>query len=91
MILTDNGPLTIRDRLDGASQPLFGRALTEMELLVLDLRSLGYSALQIAHRLGRAESTIKNHSKAVLGKTGAPNMTRAAVLYVEALAPRLNG
>lgn len=43
----------------------------------------GYSNREIAHALGTAEGTIKNHVSNVLSKFGVPDRTRAVLKALE--------
>jgi len=58
--------------------------LTEREVEVVRLMSGGYSNREIAHALGAAEGTIKNHVSSILGKLGVRDRTRAVLKALEA-------
>ena len=58
--------------------------LTDRELEVVRLMSGGYSNKEIAHALGTAEGTIKNHVSSILSKFGARDRTRAVLKALEA-------
>jgi DNA-binding NarL/FixJ family response regulator len=58
--------------------------LTERELEVVRLMSGGYSNKEIAHALGTAEGTIKNHVSSILAKFGVRDRTRAVLKALEA-------
>ena len=58
-------------------------ALTEREREVVRLMAGGYSNKEIAHALGTAEGTIKNHVSSILGKLGARDRTRAVLKALE--------
>jgi DNA-binding NarL/FixJ family response regulator len=58
--------------------------LTEREVEVVRLMSGGYSNKEIAHALGAAEGTIKNHVSSILGKLGVRDRTRAVLKALEA-------
>ena len=58
--------------------------LTEREVEVVRLMSGGYSNKEIAHALGTAEGTIKNHVSNILAKLGARDRTRAVLKALEA-------
>ena len=58
--------------------------LTERELEVVRLMSGGYSNKEIAHALGTAEGTIKNHVSNILAKFGVRDRTRAVLKALEA-------
>jgi DNA-binding NarL/FixJ family response regulator len=58
--------------------------LTARELEVVRLMAGGYSNKEIAHALGTAEGTIKNHVSSVLAKLGARDRTRAVLKALEA-------
>jgi DNA-binding NarL/FixJ family response regulator len=58
--------------------------LTEREVEVVRLMSGGYSNKEIAHALGTAEGTIKNHVSSILGKLGVRDRTRAVLKALEA-------
>ena len=57
--------------------------LTAREVEVVRLMSGGYSNREIAHALGTAEGTVKNHVSSVLGKLGARDRTRAVLKALE--------
>lgn len=58
--------------------------LTDRELEVVRLMAGGYSNKEIAHALGTAEGTIKNHVSSILAKFGARDRTRAVLKALEA-------
>jgi len=58
-------------------------ALTEREREVVRLMAGGYSNKEIAHALGTAEGTIKNHVSNILIKLGARDRTRAVLKALE--------
>lgn len=63
--------------------------LTEREQAVLALVCQGLSNAQVAERLLVAESTVKSHVKAVLGKTGCRNRVELVVhAFTTGLLPR---
>jgi len=66
---------------EGACPPT--EHLTERELEVVRLMSGGYSNKEIAHALGTAEGTIKNHVSSILAKLGARDRTRAVLKALE--------
>jgi two-component system NarL family response regulator len=55
-----------------------GPGLTPREHEVLTLIVRGYGNKQIAHELGIAEYTVKNHVKNILDKLGVQDRTEAA-------------
>jgi DNA-binding NarL/FixJ family response regulator len=57
--------------------------LTDRELEVVRLMSGGYSNKEIAHALGTAEGTIKNHVSNILAKLGVRDRTRAVLKALE--------
>ena len=57
--------------------------LTDRELEVVRLMSGGYSNKEIAHALGTAEGTIKNHVSSILAKFGVRDRTRAVLKALE--------
>jgi DNA-binding NarL/FixJ family response regulator len=57
--------------------------LTERETEVVRLMSAGYSNREIAHALGTAEGTIKNHVSSILAKFGVRDRTRAVLKALE--------
>jgi two-component system, NarL family, response regulator LiaR len=61
--------------------------LTPREREVLELIGRGYSNKRIAHELGAAEKTVKNHVSHVLAKLGVADRTQAA-LYASRLSRR---
>jgi DNA-binding NarL/FixJ family response regulator len=58
--------------------------LTRREAEVVRLMAGGYSNKEIAHALGTAEGTIKNHVSSVLAKFGVRDRTRAVLKALEA-------
>lgn len=58
--------------------------LTRREAEVVRLMAGGYSNKEIAHALGTAEGTIKNHVSSILAKFGVRDRTRAALKALEA-------
>jgi DNA-binding NarL/FixJ family response regulator len=58
--------------------------LTTRELDVVRLMSGGYSNKEIAHALGTAQGTIKNHVSSILAKLGVRDRTRAVLKALEA-------
>ena len=58
--------------------------LTARELEVVRLMAGGYSNKEIAHALGTAEGTIKNHVSSILAKFGVRDRTRAVLKALEA-------
>jgi DNA-binding NarL/FixJ family response regulator len=77
----------ITERLLRASPPprtlASSERLTDRELEVVRLMSGGYSNKEIAHALGTAEGTIKNHVSSILGKFGVRDRTRAVLKALE--------
>jgi hypothetical protein len=63
-----------------AAPVLFAAALRRPRPLLL----LGESAAAIAHALGTAEGTIKNHVSSILAKFGVRDRTRAVLKALEA-------
>ena len=57
--------------------------LTARELEVVRLMAGGYSNKEIAHALGTAEGTIKNHASSILSKLGVRDRTRAVLKALE--------
>lgn len=57
--------------------------LTAREAEVVRLMAGGYSNREIAHALGTAEGTIKNHVSNILAKFGARDRTRAVLKALE--------
>jgi DNA-binding NarL/FixJ family response regulator len=62
---------------------LASERLTERELEVVRLMAGGFSNKEIAHALGTAEGTIKNHVSNLLAKLGARDRTRAVLRALE--------
>lgn len=58
-------------------------ALTDRETEVVRLMAGGFSNKEIAHALGTAEGTIKNHVSNILAKLGARDRTRAVLRALE--------
>jgi len=59
-------------------------ALTAREVEVVRLMAGGYSNKEIAHALGTADGTIKNHVSSILSKFGVRDRTRAVLKALEA-------
>jgi DNA-binding NarL/FixJ family response regulator len=57
--------------------------LTDREVEVVRLMAGGFSNKEIAHALGTAEGTIKNHVSSILSKLGARDRTRAVLRALE--------
>ncbi len=57
--------------------------LTERELDVLQLVAEGLSNREIGERLFISANTAANHVRSILGKTDAPNRTKAAIFAAE--------
>ena len=57
--------------------------LSAREIEVLELVVEGLSNKQIAHRLGIADTTAKNHVKNILGKLNAQDRTQAATAAIQ--------
>jgi DNA-binding NarL/FixJ family response regulator len=57
--------------------------LTKREAEVVRLMAGGYSNKEIAHALGTAEGTIKNHVSSILAKFGVRDRTRAVLKALE--------
>jgi DNA-binding NarL/FixJ family response regulator len=73
------------DRLRNAFESLPSPdPLTEREIEVVRLMAGGYSNREIAHALGTAEGTIKNHVSSILSKMGVRDRTRAVLKALEA-------
>ncbi len=62
---------------------LASERLTEREVEVVRLMAGGFSNKEIAHALGTAEGTIKNHVSSILAKLGARDRTRAVLRALE--------
>ncbi|HEY2093737.1 MAG TPA: response regulator transcription factor [Thermoanaerobaculia bacterium] len=60
-----------------------GDQLTDRETEVVRLMAGGFSNKEIAHALGTAEGTIKNHVSNILAKLGARDRTRAVLRALE--------
>ncbi|HVT15948.1 MAG TPA: response regulator transcription factor [Thermoanaerobaculia bacterium] len=72
-----------RDRVHvEAHRPI--ERLTGREVEVVRLMAGGYSNKEIAHALGTAEGTIKNHVSSILAKFGVRDRTRAVLKALEA-------
>ena len=70
----------VRRDFDALSPP---DPLTKRELEILRLMAGGYSNKEIAHALGTAEGTIKNHASSILSKLGVRDRTRAVLKALE--------
>jgi two-component system NarL family response regulator len=57
--------------------------LSAREVEVLELMVQGLSNKQIAHRLGLADTTAKNHVKSILGKLNVQDRTQAATAAIQ--------
>jgi len=57
--------------------------LTKREVEILRLMAGGFSNREIAHALGTAEGTIKNHASSILSKLGVRDRTRAVLKALE--------
>lgn len=57
--------------------------LTDREREVVRLMAGGYSNKEIAHALGTAEGTVKNHVSSILSKLGVRDRTRAVLKALE--------
>ena len=57
--------------------------LTPRETEVLRLMAGGFSNREIAHALGTAEGTVKNHASTILSKLGVRDRTRAVLRALE--------
>jgi DNA-binding CsgD family transcriptional regulator len=57
--------------------------VTEREVEVVRLITGGYSNREIAHALGTAERTLKNHVSSILAKLGVCDSTRAVLKALE--------
>jgi DNA-binding NarL/FixJ family response regulator len=75
--------LRIADRVHVATDAPIER-LTGREVEVVRLMAGGYSNREIAHALGTAEGTIKNHVSSILAKLGVRDRTRAVLKALEA-------
>ena len=70
----------VRRDFDALSPP---DPLTRREVEILRLMAGGYSNREIAHALGTAEGTIKNHASSILSKLGVRDRTRAVLKALE--------
>jgi DNA-binding NarL/FixJ family response regulator len=75
--------LRVADRVHVATDTPSER-LTGREVEVVRLMAGGYSNKEIAHALGTAEGTIKNHVSSILAKLGVRDRTRAVLKALEA-------
>jgi DNA-binding NarL/FixJ family response regulator len=66
-----------------AATQLTNDRLTDREVEVVRLMAGGFSNKEIAHALGTAEGTIKNHVSNILAKLGARDRTRAVLRALE--------
>ncbi len=66
-----------------AAPPPASERLTDREVEVVRLMAGGFSNKEIAHALGTAEGTIKNHVSNILMKLGARDRTRAVLRALE--------
>ncbi|HYM59358.1 MAG TPA: response regulator transcription factor [Thermoanaerobaculia bacterium] len=74
--------LRVADALPRPTHALV-ESLTERELQVVRLMAGGCSNKEIAHALGTAEGTVKNHVSSILGKLDARDRTRAVLRALE--------
>jgi DNA-binding NarL/FixJ family response regulator len=70
-------------RAPPAGPPPTSERLTDREVEVVRLMAGGFSNKEIAHALGTAEGTIKNHVSNILLKLGARDRTRAVLRALE--------
>jgi DNA-binding NarL/FixJ family response regulator len=70
-------------RAPPSGQPPTSERLTDREVEVVRLMAGGFSNKEIAHALGTAEGTIKNHVSNILLKLGARDRTRAVLRALE--------
>jgi DNA-binding NarL/FixJ family response regulator len=68
---------------EAVRRPVVTERLTDREVEVVRLMSGGYSNREIAHALGTAEGTIKNHVSSILAKFGVRDRTRAVLKALE--------
>ena len=66
-----------------AVHPPLPNGLTEREVEVLRLVAEGLSNREIGERLFLSANTAANHVRSILGKTAAPNRTKAAIFATE--------
>ncbi|MDP2773859.1 MAG: AAA family ATPase [Nocardioides sp.] len=66
-----------------AVHPPLPNGLTEREVDVLRLVAEGLSNREIGERLFLSANTAANHVRSILGKTAAPNRTKAAIFATE--------
>ena len=71
----------LRNQFDSLPSP---DPLTEREIEVVRLMAGGFSNREIAHALGAAEGTVKNHVSSILSKFGVRDRTRAVLKALEA-------
>lgn len=77
--IVEPAPQAGGDEAGGSGGPGLYEPLTQREEAVLALVCRGLSNAEIAQRLYLAESTIKTHVKAILGKTGCANRVELIV------------
>jgi DNA-binding NarL/FixJ family response regulator len=70
----------LQTRFSSLDQP---DPLTDREIEILRLMAGGYSNKEIAHSLGVAEGTVKNHVSNILSKMGVRDRTRAVLKAFE--------
>jgi DNA-binding NarL/FixJ family response regulator len=75
--------LRVADRVH-VETPMPSERLTGREVEVVRLMAGGYSNKEIAHALGTAEGTVKNHVSSILAKLGVRDRTRAVLKALEA-------
>jgi DNA-binding CsgD family transcriptional regulator len=68
---------------DAVQHPPLPNGLTEREVEVLRLVAEGLSNREIGERLFLSANTAANHVRSILGKTAAPNRTKAAIFATE--------
>ena len=66
---------------EDCSKPFYKKELTDKQLLVMDLVSLGLSNKEIAKQLQLSPETVKHHMKQIHDRLGVNSRTQAVAVY----------
>jgi len=75
--------------LVGKVNSMFPNTFTEKQRVIASLLAFGYSRTQIAEFLGKSESTIKDHTQAVVKKLKLNSSRQVSAWVIERLV--ING